>query len=498
MFLQNLKRCVPLLVLVIVLATICLIPLKIISYGYLPGDDAQRFAAKAVSGKSWQEILVMRSDFAIDPSPGWQSILDWIHQLNGAGAETLVLFSMGGLMVLLMLCPLPWLRRPETWLGALLIAAVFVPACVTRTMRGRPYVLTDAVLVMTLLLWSRTEKDRPRPAALILTPLLVAASAWIHGSWYLLVLPGAAILFAGYWRLAMAYGVCWLAGSFLGCALTGHPVEFLFQAVRHMFGVFGNNTVNRQLISEFFPSDGQTPAVLAVAALLLWRKASTGWEPRAVMNPVFTMMVLGWVLGLSMQRFWWDWGIPAFMVWVALELQWHFERHVAADSLRRLGITLALAVAALIGFTRDWGGRWTQNLGTQYLTADDPALAGWMPDPGGIIYNSNMDVFFATFYKNPTQPWRYVLGFEPALMQPDDLAVLRAYQFNTGDTSKLEPWAKKMRLQDRMIINAAPGVVPNLPELEWNYAAADLWIGRLPRSTNNIPISPPSRQAGKT
>src|ERR1039458_4989316 len=117
---------------------------------------------------------------------------------------------------------------------------------------ARPYILTDAVLITLLFLWSRLKEnreDRPSRAAVMFTPFLVAASAWIHGSWYLLVLPAVVILFTGSWRCALWYGGCWLAGSFLGGALTGHPWEFLFQSVRHMFGVVGHFVVNRQLES---------------------------------------------------------------------------------------------------------------------------------------------------------------------------------------------------------------------------------------------------------
>ena len=41
----------------------------------------------------------------------------------------------------------------------------------------------------------------------------------------------------------------------------------------------------------------RTPAVLVVAALLLWRAISSGWNPRAVLNPIFAMMALGWLWG---------------------------------------------------------------------------------------------------------------------------------------------------------------------------------------------------------
>jgi hypothetical protein len=482
----SLKRYIPLAVWIVVVCTIILIPLKIISYGFLPGDDALRHAAKAVSGKTWQQILVMRSDFPIDPSPGWQTILTWVHGCFGGDAESLVIFSVVALMLLVTLCALPWFRRPEAWLAALFVASVFVPSCTTRFARGRPYILTDAVLITILFLWSRQKnEDKPCRLALILTPLLVAASAWIHGSWYLLVLPGAAILFAGFWRSAIYYGACWIAGSFLGCALTGHPWEFLFQSVRHMFGVFGNFVVIRQLEPEMYPSDGDTAAVLAVISLLLCRKIFLGWNPRVRLNPVFIMMVLGWLLGLKMRRFWWDFGTPAFFVWVALELQEHFERHLTFDSVKRLLVTLGIAGGVFLGFTSDRESRWTANLTTDYLTPDNPDLAGWLPKPGGIIYNSDMDIFFQTFFKNPTADWRYILGFESGFMQPEDLEVLRKIEWNYGDVHAYEPWVKKMRPQDRMIIRGNSVNLPDIPELEWRYAASGLWVGRLPQFTNN-------------
>jgi len=482
-----LKRYVPLSVWIVVVFTIIVIPLKIIGYGFLPMDDALRHAAKAVSGKSWQQILVMRDDFHIDPSPGWQAILEWVHNWQNCSAEMLVVFSVIALMLLVTLSALPWLRRPEAWLAALFMSAIFNPACTTRFARGRPYILTDAVVITILFLWLRQTEDRPRRAALIFTPLLVAASAWVHGSWYLLCLPGAAILFAGFWRSAIQYCVCWLVGSFLGCALTGHPWEFLFQSVRHMFGVFGNIVVVQQLEPEMFPSDGESAAVLAVVALVLCRKIFLGWNPQVLMNPVFMMMVLGWLLGLKIRRFWWDFGTPAFIVWVALELQEHFENHLSFDSSRRLLVTIGIAAGVFLGFTSDRESRWTANLTTEYVTPETPGIEGWLPGAGGIFYNSDMDTFFETFFKNPTADWRYILGFESGLMRQDNLETLRKIQWNRGTAfAAYEPWVKQMRPVDRMIIRASGGGgPPDVPELEWHYAASGLWIGRLPQTINN-------------
>jgi hypothetical protein len=487
------KRYVPLIVWIVVVSAIVLIPLKIISYGFLPMDDALRHAAKTISGKSWQQILLMRDDFPIDPSPGWQKILEWVHDINHGDAESLVIFSVVALMLLVMGSGMPWFRRPEAWLAALFIASIFIPACTTRFARGRPYLVTEAVVITLLFLWTRRETKR-QPSPIYVTPLLVAASAWIHGSWYMLVLPGVAILLAGMWREAIIYGTCWLIGSVLGCALTGHPIGFLIQSVRHLFGVFGGFVVNRQLEPELRPPpDGAVPAVLAVAALLLWRAVSIGWNPRKLLNPVFMMMALGWLLGLKMQRFWWDYGTPAFIIWVALELQEHFETQVIFDSMQRLFLALAIAAGAYLGFTGDVQGRWAQNLTTQFLQVNDPKLAGWLPGPGGIIYNSDMDVFFDTFYANPTADWKYILGFESGWMRPEDLEVLRKAQWNFGDARAFGPWVQKMRPQDRMIIHAAGSARPNLPELQWNYAATELWIGRLPPAGTNPAATAPQR-----
>ena len=65
------RRYVPLLAWVIGISVVVLIPLKIISYGYLPIDDASRHAAYAVSGKPWQEILVVGPSFGMDHLWGW-------------------------------------------------------------------------------------------------------------------------------------------------------------------------------------------------------------------------------------------------------------------------------------------------------------------------------------------------------------------------------------------------------------------------------------------
>src|SRR5947209_14738867 len=270
----SLGRYVPLAVWIIVVLTVIVVPAKIISYGYLPQDDALRHAAKAVSGKPWSEILVMRSDFLIDPHPGWHAILGLVHQIHNSGPESLVVLSVAGLSVLVSLAVLPWLRRPETWLAAILFAAICVPRMISRLHLGRPFLITIAVFLLLILMWTRLGQRKPGPLHLALSVLLIAFASWVHGGWYQFVLPIGALLCAGYWRATIYYAGCWLAGSFLGSALTGHPWLFLFQSVRHLFGVFGDYHVDRELSTELLPSGGDPLVVLVVVAVLLWRSRS--------------------------------------------------------------------------------------------------------------------------------------------------------------------------------------------------------------------------------
>jgi len=484
---RELRQYVPLLVWMVVILTLLFIPGKIISYGYIPQDDALRHAAKAVSGKAWPEIMVMRDDFGIDPHPGWHAVLGGIHKLFDLNAERLVVVSVVGLMLLVSAAALPWLRWPESWLAAMLAVTICVPRISARLVLGRPYLVTVAACIALIYVWSRIEKRRPRPWELAFTVVVIALDAWIHGGWYQMGLPIAALVLAGRWRAAIWYGASFLAGSVLGCGFTGHPWQFLFQSSRHLFGVFGDFHVDRVLSTELLPSGGDPQMVLAVIAMILWRARSPDWSARELLNPIFMMAIIGWVLGLKMYRFWDDWGLTSAMLWLALALQKELPGIVAFDSPRRLLLAAGVGGSLFLASTSDISSRYTWNLTNEYLDEHNPELTAWLPEKGGILYSADMGVFFQTFYKNPTAPWKYMVGFESALMRPEDLQVYRKIQWNFGDVRAYEPWVKKMKPEDRLVIRASQlhaSGPPNIPELEWRYAVTDLWVGRLPRDPN--------------
>jgi hypothetical protein len=204
------------------------------------------------------------------------------------------------------------------------------------------------------------------------------------------------------------------------------------------------------------------------------------WRGSAEWTPLLALAVLGWFLGLKVSRFWVDWGFPAAILWLAGELEAVLEK----NSLRPYPVLVLSAFAAAGPYmlvTRDLNDRWTQNATIEYITPETPGIQGWLPDPGGLVYDSDMRVFFRTFYKNPHADWRYVLGFEPGIMTPENFDILRKIQWNSYTSQAYEPWVEKMRPQDRMILFQDAGIHPGIAGLEWYYAASDTWIGRLPR-----------------
>jgi hypothetical protein len=301
--------------------------------------------------------------------------------------------------------------------------------------------------------------------------------------WYLWVLPIAAFFFAGQFRWTILLGLSWLVAVAISSLLTGHPVDYLAQAVSMATNSVGQHATNRTEVTELQPFGGDILAVVTVGALV-GLKLLTKSPLSLTRNPAFWIVCGCWILGFRVSRFWEDWGWPALMVLIATEIEFLLAARFEADSLRRLLLALILTVATFLAVTCDLNSRWTQSLTWQFLSvADHPELAGWMPDKGGILYSSDMNVFYQTFYKNPHADWRYMVGYEPALMPPDDFKTYYKILWNDGDVKAYAPWVAKMTPADRLVIHGSSAAKPNIPELEWNYGISGTWIGRLPRTS---------------
>jgi len=471
---------VPLMAWVVAAAAGILIPLAILSAGYIPMDDVMMYVAKVLSGKPWPEILVMDERFARDEHPGWLAILGAAHQWLHLDADALVGFSIAVPFIALWLVLLAGSKRPEAVLLAMLAGTVLATSAFSRLLLGRPLVLMVVVYVALLQLWTRREKIPPW--VLVVTVLLIGFSVWVHGGWYFFGFVIAGFVLANEWRKAFLLGYCWLGGAVLGATFSGHPYGQLHQTFVHLLNCFSGYQSERMLVYELRPQYSDLFFIVILLALV-WRVARGEWQGKKVWTSVLALAVLGWILGFKIVRFWTDWGFPAALLWLIQELDDVLEAKWAAPSWKALGLTGLAAAAVYFSETSDVNSRWSSNLTAQYVTPETPGIAGWLPDKGGIIYSPDMTLFNSMFYKNPTADWRYVLGFEPGIMTPENYAIYRKIQWK-GAVEAFELWVAKMRPEDRMILQQDSQ--PPIPGLEWHYATDSTWIGRLPR-TNAIP-----------
>jgi hypothetical protein len=397
------------------------------------------------------------------------------------------------LFVLLGLAALLWLSHPEAWLAVLALSMI-ADLLPTRFLLGRPYIISIAMLCSLLMLWRRYGSKGPAWWMAAVMTALITVSVYFHGTWYLWALPLMAFLLAGQFRWALALGGCWVAGVFLGSLMTGHLIGYPLQAIHVVLLATGKHMTQRTLASELQPSSGDLNAMLILASLAVLRRLAALKAPPFLRDPVFWLVCLCWTLGFKVGRFWDDWGWPALMILAACDLQLLLASRMALDSFRRLGLAAGIALVAFLSITSDAGSRWTANLTQQFLVADNPDLAGWMPEKGGILYSEEMTIFYQTFYKNPTGDWRYILGFEPTLMPRDDFETYHRILWNYGDNKAYEPWLLKMTPADRLVIRGGRGSPPGIPQLEWNYGVSGIWIGRLPdhRPAGGVPATIPA------
>ena len=454
-----------------VAVVVLLIPLRILWLGWQPPDDALRHAAKAVSGREWADVLVVRPGVAADSHPGWHAVLSAVHRATGATAPEIVTLSVLGLAIAVLLPGVLLLKRPEAWLLALLVPALTEPARLIRLEGGRPFLLTTA-LVVTLCLLSPRHAGGLSKRAVAAAAAAFGVVAWVHPSWYLFGLLPLACLLARRARLAGQLTLAVALGVLLAGLLTGHPLRFVFESVIHPILAF-RGVPPELLVMEFRPQIGPPAFWLACLAVMGWRALRGRWTSTVLTSPVFILAILGWVLGLAVRRFWADWGFPAALVWLAFEFQ-DALLELRSSTVRRLGLTAAVSLPLLLAVTTDFDGRFTFRDRTFDCLATPDARSA-LPDPGGILYSADMRLFYTLFYRMPEAPFRYALGYEPGLMMQEDLAVYRRLQ--VGDSEAYRVWVDRMRPPDRLLI-VSPYIAPPVPGLDWTRACGGLWSGR--------------------
>ena len=478
---------VPLLCLLITLATILLLPLLVTARGFTPPDDVLRDVAKAVSGRSWGDVVLLRPD--LDPDlrthAGWEMILRFLHVV-GLSKAALLLVAVAGLATLAFLPPVLYLRRPELGLFLLLIAAVLDFDALFWYFYGRPHLIGMFCVSSLLFLWDRFAAPPANRKLLLLFVAIIAIRAWARSTLIMLGIPLVAVIASTVltrrWRPLAAFIGCLAVGIAIGTLMTGRPIEFLVYNFRHFYVTLFSDKASAFLVTELGPLKQSPPIILLFLAYLGIRTAA-GWTPDRLKHPAFLLALLGWVLSFFIARFWFEYGFPAMLVWLALDLQDVFETRMPRHSLARLGFTVFCAFALCVAVLKPHADLWRRNplaeaVNVQRLYAAEP---DWLPGEGGVLYAATMRVFFTFYHLFPDAPWRYATGMEPGFMPEGDLRVYETINL-TGDASAYLPWIENLRPPDRMVITLGreTAIDAIFPMLEWRFVEPDYWFGRPP------------------
>ena len=468
-------RLVRLLKLAIVLVLLA-IPLRIVALGWMPRDDVRRHAAKAVAGREWSEIVLLRPEARVDLHPGWHALLELAHR---AGAETpraLAMLSIVALAALFLVAPTSWFRRAEAWVMALLAVALFEPSFFPRLLSGRPLVLAMGVLTLLLLDWRRFQPQRG--VAIRHHRLDPALRAGLLGARQLVPLAAAARRLLSRRRAARRAAHRRLLGGGNPRRRGSHRASDRLPLAVDRDRLPGRSDRTTRCGSSrpnSSPDRGPPPSCSRCSTLIAIRRGAG--ERSWFADPVFLLALAGWVLGLAVVRFWSDWGLPALLVWGAREIEAELERRplrLKAELLVAGFATLAL----FLSLTGNRGDRWSRDEEGRHLRYDDAAIRPWLPDAGGILYANSMGIFYDTFFENPRAPFRYAVGFEPGLMPPDDLAIFREISRQGGADAAFLPWVAKLTPADRIAVVRPGGPRPAIPGLEWTEAFSGLWLGK--------------------
>lgn len=473
---------VPLLCLLAGLVTLLLVPLIISSHGFTPGDDALRHSAKAVSGRDWSDVILLRESIypQMDTHYGWHWLLSTLHQTLGWDQDLLVAASIFILFWVVTIPGLLSFRRPEAFLIVLLFVSMAASGLFNRLNLGRPYLVSCGTLLAMFAIWDILQRggDKRRwyPVLTVLTVLCV----WFESAWYLLSLPLFAFFLTGRFRQTFEMAGLVAVGVLGGALLTGHPVDYLIYQVQHLYLALLQGGNEHAFVSEFGGFKGFDFFVFGAGLLAVYFFLSDQAHHAFFRHPSFILMLTGWLLGLFVTRFWIDWGMIAGMYWMALVLQKQMERRLSWTDWRRLAIISYVCLAFLISIYRDPLDTWQKDQ-TQLMLADlrknQEELVAAMPDPGGVIYSPSMQPFYLLYHLFPSGEWKYSTSFEAALMPEMDYAIYLDF-FATMDVRALQPWVGKMRPEDRLILVSPQQNPPEkLQRVTWTQVGP-LWIAR--------------------
>ena len=464
---------------IILLVAFFIVPYRIICLGFMPTDDANRHVAFSVTDKNWADVLEIEPSLSADHNAGWHYVLKKIHKYFGLNKEALLITVMISLFLIFNITGSLLSPNIASWTIVLLLMFIFNRVIVVRLLIGRPFVVSSVVTLILFKLWFiESKKPISIGCKYLVSIIFITLAVWLHGTWYTFLLLPIALLLAGKIKKSLELSFIVLLSTVIGAYLTGEFEQFLHFHYAATLNIFTEKIYNWQLVTEFAEGNIYTawlfPTSIIIILLIYSKKLCLNELSK---DPLFIMILLCWMLSIKVARFWIDWGIIALMFWLSYKISLLIEdmQSVKKNYLRWTLFLFTVFSFVIIIPNSSWNNQNERKSFSVDFTK--PQFAEYKPLDGGIIYNDSMTHFYYQYYADPEGKYKYVLGFEPAIMPQADRKTFREIIYSLFHYSSYKPWVDKLTEKDRIF--AYNDISPYYPQLDWIKAGTHLWIGKI-------------------
>lgn len=463
---------------IVLFAVFYFIPYKILLKGFIPPDDVSRHVAFSLTDQKWSDVLIIEKGLEADHNAGWHSLLRFLHKYFRLDKEQLLAFSVISLFILVNMAGSLGSPNIAGWPIVLLVMFVFDRGIFNRLLLGRPFIISIAVTLILLKLWF-VESQKPIKWYVLytITTIVLVIAVWLHGTWYTFLLLPMSLFLSKNIAKSIKLTLLIIISTLIGAYLTGELQGFIYFHYYSTLNIFTEKIYNWQLVTEF--AEGEVgllwlvPAIFIVMLSVYAKKLKLNDLSK---DPIIILIILTWLLSIKVIRFWADWGIIALMFWLSIRIS---ELTKDMQSIKKpvfrwvLFFSIISTICILIPNLKFYNKKEFKCYSADFTQKE---LAKFEPDDGGIVYNDNMKQFYSQYYRNPFAKYKFVLGFEPAIMQSENKKIFREISYNDFHYMAYKPWVNKLTSKDRIFTSV--DVRKYYPELDWVKVSKILYIGK--------------------
>ena len=408
----------------VISAILVLIPLKILSYGWTPNYAMLISSALTQSG-----------DLPISQENIKESIRDNTTIYEKAKEDNTI-YIITCTFIIYNIIGLCFAPNKFAWFTSLSILMYSNGKFITRLLNCSPQILLCSLLLALYPIFSHYIKEHPKTASLSIIIYIFMLRAIIPPEIY--AIDEININYSYIWSIQLQDFIpilvenCWLFFAFNIIWLSSYKKK---------------TSISQQLDS---------PVLLV--ALLLQILINIGYIDFAMFRDTLVL------------------------IWMTEQLSEIIEK---SSCFKELRVKTALGIYVLVVFfllaTHDGEGRYSKKaIDSMPINFSLKELDGWKPEPGGVIFNDNIDFAISQYYSKPDANYSFSYLNNFSLFEKERENILNIKRMINNKKIPLpdfyEEWVEQMSHKDRLIASKR---INGLENIEWLKCGRKLWLGRL-------------------